>query len=39
MGMFVGIVVFIAIAAFVFAVITGSIIAIIWVVRKTSQQN
>jgi hypothetical protein len=39
MGMILGIVVFLAIAVFVLAVIFGSIIVVIWVVRKTSQQN
>jgi hypothetical protein len=39
MYMLLGIVVFLAIAAFAFAVIFGSIILIVWVVRKMSQQN
>jgi|GEM_PF-1902804 len=37
MYMLLGIVVFLAIAVFAFAVISGSIILIIWVVRKMSQ--
>jgi hypothetical protein len=39
MYMLLGIVVFLAIAVFAFAVIFGAIIIIIMVVRKMSQQN